>query len=402
MKTTLRSALFLLLATSALTLPTRAEDVPPVVTAIFKNWETQLKVTPTYDKIETGADGSVTITNLVANAVTQGAVDGAKVTIGEVSLKTVAVEKDGLINVGAATFKDTKIEFTGTDGKVALIALPEAKAEDWYIGVAGDNPTPAQAFRSGMGIAKKITSGKITFTGNGQTISTDGYQSSWDGDPATGAGKITMSLADVVIPEAVLSTIDPSGQMKALGYNELAFSASGDGEMTVTGDKFGMSANIGFVGKDVAGLKVSYAADGIPMTVMAEMQAAQKAGRPPEFAALMPQLMNVSLSNFVIRFEDASITKKVLPLIAKMQGMDEATLVSNAGAIMQLGLMQLKSQAFTDQVVGAVNAYLKDPKSITISMKPAQPVPVQSLMTLNPADPAAAITMLGVSVTAND
>jgi hypothetical protein len=117
---------------------------------------------------------------------------------------------------------------------------------------------------------------------------------------------------------------------------------------------------------------------------------------------LMPQLMNVSLSGLQFRFEDASITKKVLPIIAKMQGMDEAAMVANAGAMMQIGLMQLKNQAFTDQVVGAVNAFLKDPKSFTISLKPAAPVKVQQLMTLDPANPGAAVDVLGVSVTAND
>ena len=101
---------------------------------------------------------------------------------------------------------------------------------------------------------------------------------------------------------------------------------------------------------------------------MAELQTAQKTGRPPDFNMLMPQLMNVSLSGFKMRFEDASITKKVLPLIARMQGMDEAAMVANAGAMMQLSLMQLKNQAFTDQVVGAVNTFLKDPKSFTMSL----------------------------------
>jgi hypothetical protein len=117
---------------------------------------------------------------------------------------------------------------------------------------------------------------------------------------------------------------------------------------------------------------------------------------------LMPQLMNVSLSGFKMRFEDASITKKVLPLIARMQGMDEAAMVANAGAMMQLSLMQLKNQAFTDQVVGAVNSFLKDPKSITISLAPAAPIKVQQVMTLDPSNPGAAIDTLGVSVTAND
>ena len=152
----------------------------------------------------------------------------------------------------------------------------------------------------------------------------------------------------------------------------------------------------------MAVIKFTYGASDIPMSVMAELQAAQKAGRAADFNMLMPQLMNVSLSGFQFRFEDASITKKVLPIIARMQGMDEAAMVANAGAMMQIGLMQLKNQAFTDQVVGAVNAFLKDPRSITISLKPDSPVKVQQLMTLDPANPGAAVDVLGVSVTAND
>ena len=103
-----------------------------------------------------------------------------------------------------------------------------------------------------------------------------------------------------------------------------------------------------------------------------------------------------------MRFEDQSITKKILPMIAAMQGMDEATLVANAGAMVQLGLAELKNPAFTTKVVDAVNAYLKDPRSITIIAKPAQPVTVMQLMPLDPANPGAAIDQLGVSVTAND
>jgi hypothetical protein len=196
--------------------------------------------------------------------------------------------------------------------------------------------------------------------------------------------------------------MDPSRQLKALGYSDLTLSATGEGEMTVNDANFGMSGTFGLSGKDIAGFTVSYGASDIPIAVMTELQASRQKGRPPDFNMLMPQLMNVSFSGLQIRFEDASITKKLLPMIAKMQGMDEAAMVANAGAMMQIGLMHLKNQAFTDQVLGAVNAFLKDPKSLTVSLKPAAPVKVQQLMMLNPADPGAAIDVLGVSVTAND
>jgi hypothetical protein len=85
-----------------------------------------------------------------------------------------------------------------------------------------------------------------------------------------------------------------------------------------------------------------------------------------------------------------------------MQGMDEATMVANAGAMLQLGLAELKNPTFTQRAVEAVNAFLKDPRSLTILAKPAQPITVQQLMTLDPNNPGAAIDPLGVTVSAND
>ena len=402
MKNTLRAAAFLLLAATALTAPAQAQDVPPVVSAIFKSWETQLRATPAYDKIETDSSGKVTISNLVATVGAQDPSTTMKLSIGSLALENVAPEANGLIAVGAATFSDTKMEMAGPDNKNVVIEVPTSSLEEWHVSVPGGNPTPLQSFRATMWIAKKMTSGEIKVTAEGQSFSAKGVASAWSGDPVTGAGKTTMSLTDLVIPEAALAMLDPSGQLKALGYSDITLNMTGEGELSVAGDNFGMNGTFGVSSKEMAGFTFSYGASDIPIAVMAEMQMAQKTGRPPDFNMLMPQLMNVSLSGFKIRFEDASITKKVLPLIARMQGMDEAAMVANAGAMMQLSLMQLKNQAFTDQVVGAVNTFLKDPKSITLSLAPSAPIKVEQIMTLNPSNPGAAIDLFGASVTAND
>ena len=296
--------------------------MPPVVTAIFKSWETQLKATPAYDKIETDSSGNVTISNVAATVSAQDPGTTMKLSIGSIALENVATEADGLIAVGAATFSDTKLEFTGPQNKSFVIDIPKASAEDWYVAVLGANPTPLQVFRGSMGIAKKMTSGEIKITAEGQTFTAKGIESAWSGDPVTGAGKTTMSFNDLIIPESAIALMDPAGQLKALGYSGLTLNASGEGEFTVTGESFGMSGTINIASKDMAGLTFSYGASDIPIAVMTEMQAAQKSGRPPDFNMLMPQLMNVSLSGFTVRFEDASITKKVLPIIAQMQGMD--------------------------------------------------------------------------------
>jgi hypothetical protein len=65
-------------------------------------------------------------------------------------------------------------------------------------------------------------------------------------------------------------------------------------------------------------------------------------------------------------------------------------------------LAHLKNQPFISSVSSAVTTFLKDPKSITLSVLPPSPVQVQQLMTIDAANPGAAITTLGISVTAND
>ena len=401
MKSPFILATFVLMATTSITLPAYAEGVPPVVSALFKNWEA-IKVTPTYDKLTTDSRGNVTISKLSAIVPGKDAGPEVKFTVGEIVLDGVGAEQNGVIEVGSIKATNSRVEMDSGDGKDFIVEMPSASAEGVHLRLAVDNPTPQQAFLSTYSMANKVSSGSIKITAMGQTITSDGYDMTWDGDATTGDGKFDFKLKNIAVPATVIASMDPTGQMKQLGYGDISFDVTGGADIKVNGDKFGFSSNISYAGKDIGAFKIALDANEVPMAAVAELQKSQKEQRPPDMTALMPQLMNVSFGSFQLRFEDASITRKVLPVIAKMQGMDEATMVANAGAIVQVGLMQLKSQAFTDQVVGAVNAFLKDPKSFTVSMKPAQPVAVQNVMTLNPADPAAAITMLGVSVSAND
>ena len=402
MKPMTKTFLLLCLASTALAVPAMAENVPPVVAVLLHNFEVQAKVKPTYATVETDAKGNIAITKLAFGKAAEAGGPAVSVAIDEVDLEDVSDAGNGLYQIGSATVTGMKLDVTGANGQAFSVSMPEGSAEDWYIKDAGASPTPADALRASMNVAKKMSSGKITATAMGQTITADGYDTTWDGDPATGAGSFTAKLGNVVIPESAIAIMDTSGMLKQLGYSSLSFDIDGDGKLDIAGDKMGLAFNFAYVGKDMGTLRFSVGAGDIPLAVYAELQKSQEGGKQPDFAALMPELQNVTLAGFTFRFEDASITKKVLPLIAKMQGMDEATMVASAGAMAQMGLMSLNNQEFTTQVVGAINAFLKEPKSITVALKPAAPIKVQELMTLNPANPGEAIAKLGVSVSAND
>lgn len=402
MKTLFRTSLAVLLATSALTLPSQAEELPPIAAALFGNMEKQINVKPTYDKLETDSNGNVTITNMTVGFASAAGGPEMKYTVKEVSFQNVEAASNGIIKVGKSEVTDLKMSMNMGPGQDVTIEIPSVSTEDWYVPVLTDNLTPLQVMRSNMSIARKASSSELSISSMGQTITSKGVELSWDGDPVTGAGKSTLVVKDIVVPEAALAAADPTGQLKMLGYTGLTLNMAATAELSLSGETFGMNGDFDFNAKDMGGIKLAFGATELPVSALAELQAAEREKREPNMATLMQQSMNVTLGNMQFRFEDASITKKLLPIVAQMQGMDEAAMVANAGAMIQISLMQLNNQAFTTQVVSAVNAFLKDPKSITISLKPAQPVKVQQLMSMNPNNPAAAIDLLGISVSAND
>jgi hypothetical protein len=154
-----------------------------------------------------------------------------------------------------------------------------------------------------------------------------------------------------------------------------------------------------YAGKDIGTFKMGFAVAGISMELIEAMQKLEPNADP---STLLPLAQSANFSRLVIRFEDSGITGKLIPLAAQMQGTDPQTMIANAGAMVQIGMSALNAPALTEQVVKAVSAYLADPRSITVSLKPASPLGISQLMTISPADPAAAVNMLGVNVTAND
>ncbi len=396
-----RTFLFICLATSALAAPAYAEN-PEIVDVLLANIEKQTTIKPTFESVEDDGDGNIVIKNLSFAPGSNPDVSMA-VTVGEIQLNDVSDGDEGLYEIGEAIFKDMKIDGKTNDGQAFTANMPQGTATEWYLYDAGDSTEPADLLRASMNVAKKMSSGPITVNAMGQAITSDGYESTWDGDPETGSGTFDTKVANIVIPESLLAMADPTGTLKGMGYSSITLDVRGTGETRIDEENIGMDIDIGVGAREMAGLKFTFNAEGVPIAAYAEMKKSQGGGKGPDFNALMPQLMNVSFGGLTVRFEDASLTKKLLPMAAAMSGMgDEAALIANAGAMAQLGLMQLNNPEFTKQTVDAINAFLKDPKSLTVQAKPAAPVTVAQLMGINIQDPGSIIKMLNVIVSAND
>jgi len=381
----------------------KAADEPPVVQAIFQTWGQQFQAKPSFQNLETDSAGNITIDGITAKIVSDDPTQPGTLTIdiGKMQMAGVADQGGGMYEIASTRYADLVVTFSAPDGTAFTVKMPESVVEGWYVTTLGPSPTPMQIMRASMNVARRMTSGKITVDTSGQTMTIDGYDSTWDGDPATGAGKFDMKVSNIAIPEQMIASIDPTGELKKLGYPSLSFDSGGTGNLTVAGDTMGLDVDFYLQGREAGTLKVAFATANVPIAVYAEF-ANPGSKKDPDFNKMMPQLMAVTVSKLLLRFEDASLTKRLLPMLAKQQNMDEATFVASAGAMLQIGLAQLKNQPFTDSVVAAVTSFLKDPKSITLSVEPSQPVQVQQIMSLDPANPGAAIDSLGVKIIAND
>jgi len=380
-----------------------AADEPPVVQAIFQTWGQQFQAKPSFQNLATDSAGNITIDGITAKIVSDDPAQPGTLTIdiGKMQMAGVADQGGGMFEIASTRYADLVVTFAAPDGTAFAVKMPESVVEGWYVTTLGPSPTPMQIMRASMNVARRMTSGKITIDASGQTMTIDGYDSTWDGDPATGAGKFDMKVSNIAIPEQMIASIDPTGELKKLGYPSLSFDSGGTGNLTVNGDTMGLDVDFYLLGRDAGTLKVAFATANVPIAVYAEF-ANPGSKKDPDFNKMMPQLMAVTVSKLLLRFEDASLTKRLLPMLAKQQNMDEATFVASAGAMLQIGLAQLKNQPFTDSVVAAVTSFLKDPKSITLTLQPSQPVQVQQIMSLDPANPGAAIDSLGVKIIAND
>ena len=386
---------------TALSTPASAEDVPPAVRVLLDSIERQTDIEPDYESIETADDGSITISKLSLNKPAAGGEPSATMRIDELVLSDISDDGDGTYEIGSAEFTNINGDVSGEKFSITY-EIPEMNAEDWYLVDADDNPTPQDALVANSTLVRKVVAGKMTVAAMGQTFTVDGFQSDWDGDPETGAGTSAMKISNIAIPEQAVAMIDQTGMLRQLGYKSLNFDIESNSKVEIADGNIDMSANASFSGRDIGAFKLGLAADGIPLAIYSELQSARQGGKQPDPAALLAQAQGITLSDFSVRFEDASITAKLLPILAAMQGVDEAALIANAGAMAQMGLMQLQNQAFSEQTVAALNAFLKEPKSLSVTANPAAPLKVSDLMAMNPAAPGEIITKLGLTVSAND
>ncbi len=199
----------------------------------------------------------------------------------------------------------------------------------------------------------------------------------------------TVSLTGLEIP---LSLIDEEQRplIQSLGYDngfKINFVAAGG--YAHASDTLNMSS----ISLDVENVgKVEFAGvlSGVPL------------GKLQSESGMQEVLATAKVESIRIRLANAGIVEKLLDMQAGQMGTTRDDLVTQLTAAMPMMLNVIGNPGFQEKVASAVSTFLKDPKSITISASPAEPVPVMQIIGVGQSEPQTLPDVLSIGITAND
>lgn len=215
------------------------------------------------------------------------------------------------------------------------------------------------------------------------------------------AEKFSADLTLVEDPQSK-AVIEALGYQNIEGFLEVAGSwQPGDGRLTLS--QYDIAVN------DAGTLGVTFDLGGYTLDFIKSMQEMSKkmaeqpadADNSAQGMAMLGLMQQLSVGGMSIRFDDDSLTNKVLDFFGKQQNMSGKDVANQAKAVVPFLMAQLNNPELTQQVTAAVSAFLDDPKNIEIAAEPPASVPFAVIMAGAMSNPLDLPKTLGVAVRAN-
>lgn len=109
----------------------------------------------------------------------------------------------------------------------------------------------------------------------------------------------------------------------------------------------------------------------------------------------------IVVDTMTIRFEDASLTGRILDLQAQKQGVTREAYAGQIGAALPFLLASLNNPAFQQKVATALADFLKDPQSLTVTLAPGEPISGGDILRLARSSPQDLPDRLNAEIDAN-
>ncbi len=317
----------------------------------------------TFSNVVEGADGSYTADALSVPDVDYTA-DGNEVTVKNIVLKHVYVGATASATDSSRLFGEIDVgPITVTSNGTPIVTLDAVSIANTF----KPSQTDAQVTEldsAGSTTGLKIDLSQVKDPSSTATIAALGLQ--------TLTGKVAEGLTWSL----------PDGHMTA-------------SEMSVAFDNVG-KLNIGF---ELTGYTPEFVKTLSSAT--SSMGAASDANSGAQTAALLQAAQKVFVNGVTIRFDDASITGKLLDYFAKQSGASRADFITGIVASMAQMSGAAAPPAVTKLLQAALQAYLTDPHSLEIKIAPPAPLGVLDFAAAA-MQPDAFVKQVGLQVLVND
>ncbi|WP_156899451.1 hypothetical protein [Pleomorphomonas koreensis] len=325
-----------------------------------------------------------------------------------VTLGTPAQTDDGVV------YHDVTIkEADGGETKIAVLTIGKPEVEGDTLSAdsivaenvtgtsKGDNLTVAS-----LEITAPVFTGKET--GNRiDAISAEGISLTQPGKSPLAIDSAGVDLSDYAddVPHAIDISVegiavDPAsvddsgqfaGQLKAMGYDKLTLGFYGSGSLDETSGDLVVN-EITIDGTDLGTVTLTGTFGGLDADTIKQL----KQKNPPEEA-----LSKVTLKQASLYYGDASLAGRIIALQAKQMGQEPAAFVGQITGALPLFLSVIGNQPFQDKLAGGLTTFLKDPKNLTITAKPAAPIALLDLVVTSQTAPQTLPDVLKADVIAN-
>ncbi len=207
-----------------------------------------------------------------------------------------------------------------------------------------------------------------------------------------------------------LSKIDDSDAEEILGMldlTEINATIQGHSTWDIAGGIFSMpesSITIDQIGRLNIGMDLAGYTEAFAQKIQ-DLSRQMNAAEPEAADAMGMQLLlsmaaDLSFGSLNIRFDDDSVTNKVMDFIGQEEGLSRKGMISTVAQILPAILGEMEIPELQAEITDAVLTFLRDPQSIEIDASPAEPVPFMALMAVA-QNPSIAKSMLNLSITAN-
>ena len=202
-----------------------------------------------------------------------------------------------------------------------------------------------------------------------------------------------VSATGIQVPTEAMDS-EARARLKAIGYDSLTFAVeaasswdAATGILTIP--------SIALSGASMGRIDISAVVGGLTAQNVQSVQS----GDPETMVAL---LQNMTIQSARLRFDNQSIIERLIDYSAKDQGVSRDVLVGQMTAALPMLLQPVQNAEFTEQVSKAVGEFLRQPRSLTISVKPQNPTPLFQIIGLAAMAPQTIPQALQISVTANE